>query len=402
MMKYHLLAGGALMIVGCGPSVPPPTNSTAVVIPKVSNSAKPDTSPETPETAVPVKPRLQIAIGDSTVCLRIDTSLRCWSRSKSVPTPIATLPPMADIGNVVDVAVGMNHVCAANDAGLVYCWGENVLGQLGARRVEERVDSPVRVEGLEGAVAITAGMMHSCALLKDGRVSCWGWNMLGQTGSDVEYTRDARELVVAQIVAGISGATGIAAGRGQTCATLNTGVFCWGEAMLKSQRNSGGYHDNRAYPVEELAELKQFAFKDESACALFKDGHAGCWGSGVFSLVPGRPLHAESPLTLILPPVKSLSVGKYHGCAILQDGRVSCFGWNNHGESGRPADGDYEPHDAGIVPGLPAEVTGLSLGSGTSCAIVRNTELWCWGIPPYEAWEHGVKGTAPMRVPIDS
>jgi alpha-tubulin suppressor-like RCC1 family protein len=401
-MKYLLLAGGALILAGCGPSVPPPTNSTAVVIPKPPNSAMPDGPLEAPEVIVPVKPRMQIAIGDSWVCLRLDTSLRCWSRAKSVPTPIVTLPPIADIGNVVDVAVGMRHVCAVNDAGLVYCWGENSLGQLGARRVEERIDSPVRVEGLEGAVAITAGMMHSCALLKDGRVSCWGWNALGQTGGDAEYTRDARELVVAQEVAGISGATAVAAGRGQSCAMLKAGVYCWGESMLRSQATPRGYRDNRAYPVEELAELKQFAFNEETACALFKDGHAGCWGSGVFSLVPGRPLHADSPLTLMLPPAKTLVVGKYHGCAILQDGRVTCFGWNNHGELGRPANEDYNTHEAEIVPGLPTDVTGLSLGSATSCAIVRNTELWCWGIPPHEAWEHGVKGTAPVRVPIDS
>lgn len=401
-MKYAMIFLGALL-AGCGSSAPHPSQSTAVVIPRASSSAVVEAPPETPETLVPGKPRLQIAIGDTIVCLRNDAALRCWSRSKAAPTPLAVaMPPIAEIGNVVDVAVGMNHVCAVNEAGQVYCWGENSQGQLGAHRVEERIDSPVRVDGLEGAVAISAGTMHSCALLKDGRVSCWGWNALGQTGSDVEYTRDARELVGPNIVAGISGATAIAAGRGQSCAQMKSGVFCWGEAMLKSQSTKRGYHDNRPTEVEELAELSQFAFKDESACALFKDGHAGCWGSGVFSLVVGRPLQADNPLPLVLPPAKTLAVGKYHGCALLQNGRVSCFGWNNHGELGRPANDDYETHEAGDVQGLPAGVTAISVGSAASCAVIRNAELWCWGISPHLAWEHNVKGTAPMRVPIDS
>jgi alpha-tubulin suppressor-like RCC1 family protein len=305
------------------------------------------------------------------------------------------------LGDVTDFAVGFHHVCALNQSGQVFCWGENSMGQIGARKAEARVDTPVRVDGIDGAKAITCGTLHSCAILGDGRVSCWGWNGQGQTGSDVEYTTEARELVVPEIVPGIAEATSIVAGRAHTCAKTKAGLLCWGESQLKSQRDTRGHARNQPSLVEDLVDVEQLAAKDETSCALFRDKHVGCWGSGAFSVMPSRPLRAESPLPVILPPARSVAISQYHGCAILENGRVSCFGWNNHGELGRERQSDYQPHESDLVPGLPGTVDALAVGAATSCAIVRHDELWCWGIPPQMPWVHDAGSGVPVRVPID-
>lgn len=400
-MKYYVMIA-AWAVLGCR-STPPPTENIPVVIPKPSTSALPEPSDEPSKSNLPKKPRLQMAIGDNIACLRVDVSLRCWTRAVGAQKPvISTMPPIAGIGAVSDVAVGGQHVCAVAAGGKVFCWGRNTYGQLGARRSEEFVDEPVQAEGIEGAIAVTAGMMHSCALLGDGRVSCWGWNGDGQTGSDTEYASEVREIVVPEIVAGISEVTTIVAGRDQTCAKTKTSWWCWGRSYLKSQETARGNHHNQPAKVDELSDLQQLGLKDETACGLFTDGHVGCWGSGAFSILSSRPLRADAPLPVIVPAARSFATGTYHGCAILQNGRVSCWGWNNYGELGRTPQPDYEPHESGLVEGLPARVHSLSLGQGTSCAITYDDQLWCWGTPPHLPLEHGGGAGTPVRVPIDS
>lgn len=392
---------GLVILASCGSTAPQTATTAPVVVATPPAKSGPEEPSEPSEPPVPAKPRLQIVISDENVCLRVEASLRCWNRANGATAPIlANVAPIAGLGDVTEVAVGSRHVCALNQAGQVYCWGDNASGQLGSRKSDLRVDTPVRVEGIEGAKTITCGTMHSCALLGDGRVSCWGWNGLGQTGSDSEYTTAARELVVPEIVPGISEATSIVAGRAHSCAKMKTGTWCWGESQLKSQQDTRGHSHNQPARVEDLADVEQLVAKDETSCAVFQDKHVGCWGSGAFSVMPSRPLRAESPLPVILPPARSIAVSQYHGCAILQNGRVSCFGWNNHGELGREKQSDYQAHESDIVQGLPAQVDSISVGAATSCAIVRGSELWCWGIPPHMPWVHDAGSGVPARVPL--
>ncbi|MCS7061308.1 MAG: hypothetical protein RMN25_09075 [Anaerolineae bacterium] len=115
--------------------------------------------------------------------------LKCWGRNfygqlgtgnligSVVPTDVAGLG-----GGIVAVAAGGEHTCALNHSGGVQCWGLNDRGQLGDGTNTNR-SVPTNVSGLGGpAIAIAAGYKHTCALLTDGRVQCWGANNRGQLG----------------------------------------------------------------------------------------------------------------------------------------------------------------------------------------------------------------------------
>jgi alpha-tubulin suppressor-like RCC1 family protein len=108
--------------------------------------------------------------------------------ARLAPLPVEGLPP------IVDLDSGPAHICAIGADTSVWCWGWNVEGQLGdgSRATRRR---PVRVRGLEGLrpVALSLGSDHSCALLDDGRVACWGapWGY-GET----DRTRTARVVSV--------------------------------------------------------------------------------------------------------------------------------------------------------------------------------------------------------------
>ena len=82
---------------------------------------------------------------------------------------------------VATVSAGTLHTCAVMGSGAVRCWGFNGYGQLGDGTT---LGSPVPVDvtGLAtGIMAVAAGGYHACALTAAGGVKCWGRNDKGQT-----------------------------------------------------------------------------------------------------------------------------------------------------------------------------------------------------------------------------
>jgi alpha-tubulin suppressor-like RCC1 family protein len=132
--------------------------------------------------------------------------------------------PISGIG----VAAGDQHTCALLNDRRVRCWGQNDRGQLGDGTVVNRL-TPVTVSGLAGVSAIAVGGKHTCALQTDGAVWCWGWNNDGQLGNGTggNTSSHARTPVA---VGTLPGVLALAAGGTHTCAVLRTHrVACWGE-----------------------------------------------------------------------------------------------------------------------------------------------------------------------------
>jgi alpha-tubulin suppressor-like RCC1 family protein len=156
---------------------------------------------------------------------------RCWGGNAfgqlgdgtktTRPQPIE---PMG-LGPVAALATGYGATCAVlRQDGAVWCWGTNEHGEIGDGTVMERL-TPVPASGLSGAVSVAAGVYHSCALMGDGTVQCWGFDQDGEVGDGVSGT--IRETPGP--VPGITTAVAISAGDYHTCALLADGsVACWG------------------------------------------------------------------------------------------------------------------------------------------------------------------------------
>lgn len=116
---------------------------------------------------------------------------------------------------------------AALGTGQVACWRWNLNGQSGGGPIVDSADEVVGVtlvEGVAGARAVVAGGRHSCALLDDGSVVCWGSNQSGQLVSE------ETNLVYAPVRTALDvRAVALAARREHSCALDEEGgVFCWG------------------------------------------------------------------------------------------------------------------------------------------------------------------------------
>jgi alpha-tubulin suppressor-like RCC1 family protein len=102
--------------------------------------------------------------------------------------------PAVDLGSgrtAISLAAGVFHTCALLDSLQVKCWGYNWNGQLGVGDHVTRGTDPAHmgdnlpvVDLGTGRTArqIAAGQNHTCALLDNNAVKCWGYNNSGQLG----------------------------------------------------------------------------------------------------------------------------------------------------------------------------------------------------------------------------
>jgi alpha-tubulin suppressor-like RCC1 family protein len=266
------------------------------------------------------------------------------------------------------------HACAVTDTGGVRCWGNNPNGQLG-NGTTKKSNVPVNVTGLSsGAVAVTAGANHSCALMRTGQVKCWGSNGDGQLG---DGTRTDRHVPVD--VTGLSDVIAIAAGYDHTCAlTRAQRVFCWGADGFDALGDGGASGVYSAVPVSSgpgtYVALTAGAYH---TCAIAGDARVECWGSNYFGqLGLGTTGYTGRGFAEDLTNVVAVAGGEFHTCALKADGTVACWGNNQDGQLG---DGSKTNRSAPqLVQGL-APATAVVAGEFHTCTASRAGGAECWG-----------------------
>jgi alpha-tubulin suppressor-like RCC1 family protein len=133
-----------------------------------------------------------------------------------------------NITNVETVAAGYGHSCAVLKDDTLQCWGYNNWGQLGRGNITASLGMyPVNVLGVTDAVSVSTGRFHTCAVLGSGSVKCWGDNSVGQLGNnDTSIVGSGSPATVF----GITKAVMVALSDAHSCALLPCGsVQCWGE-----------------------------------------------------------------------------------------------------------------------------------------------------------------------------
>jgi len=311
-------------------------------------------------------------------CVRLTTgSLRCWgfggagrlgyASTLTVgddETPGAIAPISLGLGRTATaVTAGFAHTCALLDDGTVRCWGFGGDGRLGYGNQSSVGDDetpgavgPVDLGAGRTATAIAAGQSHTCAVLDDGTVRCWGFGNYGELGygNSTPIGDDEKPSEVAPVRLGAGRtATAITAGYGDTCALLDDGtVRCWGFGSTGrlGYGNTETIGDNEtpdtAGPVNLGAghTAKAISAGDNHTCAILDDDTVRCWGyAGNGRLGYGNTDDVgdnEAPGTL--GPVnlgagrtaKAISAGSRHTCAVLDDGTVRCWGEADTGRLG--------------------------------------------------------------------
>lgn len=178
------------------------------------------------------------------------------------------------------ISVGGFHACALNSNGRALCWGQNVQGQLGDGTDENRL-LPTRVVGMRNDTrTITTGVFHSCAINRNRRAVCWGLNANGRLG-DGTLTRRLQPTRVANLPRGVRD---ISAGGSHSCAvTRNQRTLCWGFNL--NGQIGDGTNTARAEPSRVLGNglrTRMVSAGLSHSCSINRAGRLFCWGANAF------------------------------------------------------------------------------------------------------------------------
>lgn len=150
--------------------------------------------------------------------------------------PPSSAPILNDGWEASSLAAGSGHTCALTGAGKIYCWGRNGQGQLcaGSTTEVDGVIGPIPFSSELRPTKVVNGGQHSCALFTDGMVRCWGGNMHGELGRGDDVTPIASAADVVPVALG-GPVHDVAAGLDHTCAVMRDGaVRCWGSGEFGS------------------------------------------------------------------------------------------------------------------------------------------------------------------------
>ncbi len=244
-------------------------------------------------------------------------------------------------------------------------------------------------DGCLGVQQVAAGYYHTCALLTDGKVRCWGANDYGESGQGTTGT--GADVKTPTEVLNLSNAKGIAATFSTTCALMGDGsVRCWGNntgGQLGRGTTDTNPHPEHA-PVTGIAGATFLRGSSGGHfCAIVAGGESRCWGgNGAGQLGDGTSGGSKStPVTVCQPggaacPKSSGATfvvgGDGHTCAIFAGDKVACWGSNNAGELGRPSSASDKDPDF-VTPSFTAKY--LTAGNQATCAVDTAGVVHCWG-----------------------
>ncbi len=332
----------------------------------------------------------QFAVGFSHTCgIRTTGRLYCWgddlegqlgdggaSTDRSTPGQVA-----GNITNWATVTAGRFHTCARRATGRLYCWGRGSEGQLG--NPGGSLSTPVEVAGAStNWSTIVAGDFHTCGRRTTGRLYCWGFDSSGQLGDGGTNTNQNTPVEVA---GGVTTWTSVSGGRNHTCGRRTTGrLYCWG-LDSDGQLGDGGTNTDRGAPVEVAGGVTTWAAVaagEVHTCGRRTTGRLYCWGNDDFGRLGdgGEATNQDTPVQISGGATNwaVLDVGTDHTCARRATGRLYCWGRDGFGQLGDSGTNTDQ--------GAPVEVTGgatdwaqLSVGGDHTCARITSGRLYCWG-----------------------
>lgn len=278
----------------------------------------------------------------------------------------------------VKYAVGRDHNCGVDIDNDLYCWGSNLFGQMGHEIKTEdgfqnyyigdngQTDSFITTDiniGARTILDIAASSYSTCVVLSDNKVKCWGSNVSGELGLELDSSNGSSSYKLGDDIGEM----------GTSLDELDLGSF------LAVKIYGGDYH----------------------FCAVSTTGSVKCWGKNAYGqlgiattdLVVGDHIGdmGNSLPSVSLPSgvvISSMALGKNHTCALSDIGKVYCWGDNDNGQLGY---GDYKIRGTNST-SMGNNLTELDFGSGRTvskifsghladrtCALLDNGDLKCWG-----------------------
>ena len=217
-----------------------------------------------------------IAVGARHACAIVaEGAVHCWGADD-----VGQVAGAAGVRGAVAISAAGDATCVIDGDHRVACWG-GVPGRA-AKDV-----SLARVDGLADVTQIALGATHACAVRAWGGVACWGKNDEGELG-DGSFEDRALPVEVDEINAG---AKRVAVGRRHSCALLGNGtVRCWGANGAAQLADGSRAHRAKPALVQGEFDVSDLSAAGDASCVIFGDGSARCWGGLALPKTEGVPV----------------------------------------------------------------------------------------------------------------
>ena len=285
---------------------------------------------------------------------------------------------------------GRRHTCGLVEDGSLWCWGENNAGQVGVDSAELRVPVATRVLNRNWEM-VSAGHQHTCALNDAGALYCWGDNSANQLGFNPINPRQAEKVDDGPWLT-------VSAGGSHTCAIADGGdndggLFCWGSnargQLGLPEAPSGATMQAVAIPAGASERWLAVSAGDEHTCAIAQRTGGGraayCWGDAG----SGRLGNNSSSGTATSPQAvegdlgtwntEVISASNEHTCAIASSGsNRRSYCWGS-GSRGRLGVANDDPWLTPERVENGNNHVSVDTGLQHSCALHEDGTIYCWG-----------------------
>jgi alpha-tubulin suppressor-like RCC1 family protein len=364
----------------------------------------------------------------------VDGTVKCWGNAAGLGLNASNvgdnanemgsnLPflPMGTGRIVKELGCGYRFQCALTTAGQVVCWGYNDYEQLG--RGDQAVPDTfaelgdnlqvVNFGAGRTAIQIASGGLHSCAVLDNGDVKCWGYNAYGQLGYGDTVNRGWSPSEMGDNLPAVNLGTGrtaiaVSVEEYNSCALLDNGaVKCWGTngAGQLGQGDTITRGDNPGEMGDNLLPINlgtgktavQISLGRGHACVRLNDQSLKCWGNNIYGALglgttdargdqPGEMGDNLPAINLGTGRIAvDVNAAEWFTCALLDDSTLKCWG------AGAPAAENGTWSNLGDQPGeMGDNLAPVNLGTGKtvirfssrwahSCAVLNDGSVKCWG-----------------------
>ncbi len=345
---------------------------------------------------------------------------RCWGKGHKGqlgnntygdelrPEPVKNKLGTDNLQNVISIVAGEYHTCAILVSGQAVCWGEGDKGRLGNGDTSPK-NLPVVVREKGGAEPglnltenvrdISIGDFHTCAVLVNGQVRCWGQGANGQLGNGSTSIINSLPVAVRDEMGrgNLKNVLKIFSGHYHTCAILvNRKAMCWGLGTNGQLGNAD--NSDQTYPVfvrsesgpGKLNNVISISASRSYTCAVLGNGEARCWGNGSNGRLGRGTSSKNRPVAVKaesgsgnLQNVASIFAGHHHTCAVLVNGEARCWGLGRNSQLGNGAKPNIQIRPVIVKKNASdhlKNVASISAGQNNTCAILRNGEAMCWGL----------------------
>jgi len=275
-------------------------------------------------------------------------------------------------------------------------------GDAGDATISDAGDAggPTAIHVVPNETLLSTGAMHTCAGLY-GRVYCWGDNAFGQLGDLTILDRSAPVAI-----GSIRDVVDLQLGEEHSCAMTTIGAIqCWGRNDRGQLGDGTGVDQNRPVFVRGLEQgARSLWVGPFHNCARAADGRVLCWGRNDHGqLGDGTLSTRDAPVPMMnTANIDSLLLGADMTCAVMSDRTVSCRGYNVMGQLGTGSTAASDQTTPVNVSGV-ASVRQATAGYQHACVLFDSGEVRCWGDNRrFQAGNDSTNTSEPTAVSVDT